>query len=116
MHASILDQVQHPKDSGQWRAFLEFARPVHHYGLNNRLLILAQNPHAIMVAGCRQWQTKGRQVHKREKTNKIFGYRGKKHAHTDWTLARRPTAAGSACGSVGQSHSHSTSPSASRRC
>ncbi|MEN2742727.1 ArdC-like ssDNA-binding domain-containing protein [Microbacterium sp. X-17] len=75
LHASIVEQVQRLADSGQWRAFLEFARSFHNYSLNNLLLILAQNPEASMVAGFRQWQSKGRQVRKGEKAIKIFGYR-----------------------------------------
>ena len=31
LHASILEQVQQLADSGQWRAFLEFARSFHNY-------------------------------------------------------------------------------------
>ena len=77
LHASIEEQVQQLTDSGQWRAFLEFARSFHNYSLNNLLLILAQKPEATMVAGFRQWQTKGRQVRKGEKSIKIFGYREK---------------------------------------
>ncbi|MCI0156563.1 DUF1738 domain-containing protein [Leifsonia shinshuensis] len=78
LHASIIEQVQRLADSGQWRAFLEFARSFHNYSLNNLLLILAQKPDATMVAGFRQWQAKGRQVRKGEKSIKIFGYREKK--------------------------------------
>lgn len=78
LHASIVEQVQRLAESGQWRAFLEFARSFHNYSLNNLLLILAQNPDATMVAGFRQWQAKGRQVRKGEKSIKIFGYREKK--------------------------------------
>ena len=78
LHASIAEQVQQLADSDQWRAFLEFARSFHNYSLNNLLLILAQNPHATQVAGFRQWQAKGRQVRKGEKSIKIFGYREKK--------------------------------------
>ena len=82
LHASIVEQVQQLADSGQWRAFLEFARSFHTYSLNNLLLILAQKPDATMVAGFRQWQAKGRQVRKGEKSIKIFGYR-EKTATTD---------------------------------
>jgi hypothetical protein len=73
LHASIVKQVQQLADNGQWRAFLELARSFHNYSLNNLLLILAQKPDATMVAGFRQWQTKGRQVHKGEKSIKFFG-------------------------------------------
>lgn len=78
LHASIIQQVQQLADSGQWQAFLDFARSFHSYSLNNLLLILAQEPNATMVAGFRQWQTKGRQVRKGEKAIKIFGYSQKK--------------------------------------
>lgn len=77
LHASILEQVQRLAESGQWQAFLTFARSFHYYSLNNLLLILAQNPDATMVAGFRQWQAKGRQVRKGAKSIKIFGYREK---------------------------------------
>lgn len=83
LHTSIVDQVQRLADSGQWRAFLEFARSFHNYSLNNLLLILAQNPDATMVAGFRQWQAKGRQVRKGERSIKIFGYREKKRGRID---------------------------------
>ncbi|MGN6474348.1 MAG: ArdC-like ssDNA-binding domain-containing protein [Mycobacteriales bacterium] len=77
LHASIVEKVQQLADNGQWQAFLEFACSFHNYSLNNLLLILAQSPHATMVAGFRQWQAKGRQVRKGEKSIKIFGYREK---------------------------------------
>ena len=83
LHASIVEQVQQLADSGQWRVFLEFARSFHNYSLNNLLLILAQNPDATMIAGFRQWQTKGRQVRKGEMSIKIFGYREKKTNRDD---------------------------------
>lgn len=78
LHASIVEQVQELTESGQWRQFPEFARSFHNYSLNNLLLILAQNPHATLIAGFRQWQTKGRQVRKCERSIKIFGYSEKK--------------------------------------
>lgn len=77
LHASIVEQVQQLAESGQWRAFLEFARSFHNYSLNNLVLILSQNPEATTVAGFRQWQAKGRQVRKGEKSIRIFGYREK---------------------------------------
>lgn len=85
LHASIAEQVQQLADSGQWRAFLEFARSFHNYSLNNVLLILSQSPDATMVAGFRQWQARGRQVRKGEKSIKIFGYREKKTERADDT-------------------------------
>lgn len=83
LQASIVEQVQQLSHSGQWRAFLDFARSFHTYSLNNVLLIMSQNPQATMVAGFRQWQAKGRQVRKGEKSIKIFGYREKRAAHND---------------------------------
>lgn len=44
---------------------------------------MSQNPQATMVAGFGQWQAKGRQVRKGEKSIKIFGYREKRSAHDD---------------------------------
>jgi antirestriction protein ArdC len=82
LHATLIEQVQQLSDSGQWQAFLDFAKSFHHYSLNNLLLILAQKPDATMIAGFRQWQAKGRQVRKGEKSIKIFGYNTKK-ANTD---------------------------------
>lgn len=83
LHASILEQVGQLAESGQWRRFLDFARSFHQYSLNNLLLILAQNPDATMVAGYRQWQTKGRQVRKNESAIKIFGYSTKRTSNDD---------------------------------
>jgi len=83
LHATIIEQVQHLADSGQWRAFLDFARSFHTYSLNNLLLILAQNPDATMVAGFRQWRTKGRQVRKGEKAIKIIGYQERRPSNTE---------------------------------
>ena len=85
LHASIVEQVAQLTETGQWRRFLDFARSFHNFSLNNLLLILAQNPDATMVAGYRQWQTKGRQVRKGETSIKIFGYREKKTTEPDDT-------------------------------
>ena len=54
LHASIVELVQQLADSGQWRAFLDFARSFHNYSLNNLLLILAQNPGAPLVARAKE--------------------------------------------------------------
>ncbi|WP_285115511.1 ArdC-like ssDNA-binding domain-containing protein [Leifsonia sp. fls2-241-R2A-40a] len=83
LHASIIDQVQQLADSGRWRQFLDFARSFHTYSLNNLLLILAQKPDATMVAGYRQWQTKGRHVRTGETGIRIFGYSQKKASITE---------------------------------
>ncbi|MFJ8896649.1 ArdC-like ssDNA-binding domain-containing protein [Leifsonia sp. NPDC102414] len=78
LHATLVDQVAALTDSAQWRRFLDFTRSFHAYSLNNLLLILSQRPDASAVAGFRQWQAKGRQVRKGEKSIKIFGYSTKK--------------------------------------
>ena len=83
LHASIADQVHALRSSEQWRRFLDFTRSFHSYSLNNVLLILAQRPDATAVAGFRQWQAKGRQVRKGEKSLKIFGYSTKKITQED---------------------------------
>lgn len=83
LHASIADQVHALRSSEQWRRFLDFTRSFHSYSLNNVLLILAQRPGATAVAGFRQWQAKGRQVRKGEKSLKIFGYSTKKITEED---------------------------------
>lgn len=83
LHATIADQVHALRSSDEWRKFLDFAQSFHAYSLNNVLLILAQRPTATAVAGFRQWQAKGRQVRKGEKSLKIFGYSTKKITETD---------------------------------
>jgi hypothetical protein len=62
LHASIADQVEQLRESGRWQACLDFAASFHAYSLQNVCLLLAQNPHAIRVAGFRQWEAKGRRV------------------------------------------------------
>ncbi|WP_223227647.1 ArdC-like ssDNA-binding domain-containing protein [Leifsonia xyli] len=83
LHATLTDQVQQLTDSDQWRRLLDFTRSFHTYSLNNLLLILSQCPDASAVAGFRQWQAKGRQVRKGEKSIKIFGYSTKKITQED---------------------------------
>jgi len=83
LHASILEQVRQLAGSRQWRRFLDFARSFHQYSLNNVLLILAQKPDATMVAGYRQWQTKGRNVRKGQSAIKIFGHSSRKTTNND---------------------------------
>lgn len=43
-----------------------------------RRLIMAQRPSASQVASLRQWQAKGRQLRKGEKSIKVFEYAEKK--------------------------------------
>ena len=83
LHASISDQVDALRNSGDWQRFLDFAQSFHAYSLNNLLLILSQMPTATAVAGFRQWQSKGRQVVRGARSIKIFGYSQKKIIETD---------------------------------
>jgi hypothetical protein len=83
LHATLTLQVEQLTDSDQWRRFLDFTKSFHTYSLNNLLLILSQYPDASAVAGFRQWQARGRQVRKGEKSIKIFGYSTKKYTQED---------------------------------
>lgn len=78
LQVSIANQVDQLRNSDRWQRFLDFMASFHKYSLNNVLLILAQYPSATHVAGFRQWQAKGRQVRKGEKSLKIFGFAQKK--------------------------------------
>ncbi|MFC0456210.1 ArdC-like ssDNA-binding domain-containing protein [Arthrobacter liuii] len=75
LQASIAEQVEELRSSEAWTRFLDFAQSFHRYSINNLLLILAQKPEAIHVAGYRTWQKLGRQVRKGEHGIRIFGGR-----------------------------------------
>lgn len=83
LHDTLTAQVEQLLESGEWLRFLEFVKSFHHYSLTNVLLILAQHREASLVAGFRQWQTKGRQVRKGQRAIKIRGYSTKKVTETD---------------------------------
>ena len=83
LHASITEQVDALRNTGQWQRFLDFAQSFHAYSLGNLLLILSQCPDATAVAGFRAWQAKGRQVRKGERGIRIFGYRQQKVTKED---------------------------------
>lgn len=83
LHASIAEQVEALRGTGQWQRFLDFAQSFHAYSFNNLLLILSQRPDATAVAGFRAWQAKGRQVAKGEHAIRIFGYRQQKVTEED---------------------------------
>jgi antirestriction protein ArdC len=74
LHDSITDQLEELTSTEGWSQFLKLATGFHRYSLSNLLLIMAQCPHASRVAGFRQWQARGRQVRKGEKSIRIFGY------------------------------------------
>ena len=78
LHESIGSQLEELTSTEGWARFLAFATGFHSYGLSNVLLILSQRPDASRVAGFRQWQERGRQVRKGERSIKIFGYATKK--------------------------------------
>jgi len=78
LHESIGSQLEELTSTEGWARFLAFATGFHSYSLSNVLLILSQRPDASRVAGFRQWQERGRQVRKGERSIKIFGYATKK--------------------------------------
>ncbi len=78
LHESIGSQLEELTSTEGWARFLAFATGFHSYGLSNVLLILSQRPDASRVAGFRQWQERGRQVRKGERSIKIFGYATKR--------------------------------------
>jgi len=78
LHESIGSQLEELTSTEGWARFLEFAAGFHSFSLSNVLLILSQRPDASRVAGFRQWQARGRQVRKGERSIKIFGYATKR--------------------------------------
>ena len=78
LHESIGSLLQELTSTEGWARFLAFATGFHSYSLSNVLLILSQRPDASRVAGFRQWQERGRQVCKGERSIKIFGYATKR--------------------------------------
>jgi antirestriction protein ArdC len=85
LHDTLTSQVEQLVESGEWMRFLAFLGSFRNYSLTNVLLILAQRPDASLVAGFRQWQAKGRQVRKGERSLKIRGFSTKKVTETDAT-------------------------------
>lgn len=59
-------------DADEWRKFLDFAKGFHTYSFRNQMLVYLQNPNASLLAGYRDWQSRGRQVNKGEKGLRIF--------------------------------------------
>ncbi|MUK01623.1 DUF1738 domain-containing protein [Vibrio cholerae] len=78
LHDQLTAQIEALTSTEEWAKFLQFAQSFHSYSFNNLMLILSQRPTATAVAGFRQWQDRGRQVRKGEKSIKIFGYSSKK--------------------------------------
>lgn len=80
LHESIATQMDELTSTEGWQQFLQMATGFHRYSLTNLLLIVSQFPTATKVAGFRQWQARGRQVRKGERSIKIYGYATKKVA------------------------------------
>ena len=89
LHESIGSLLQELTSTEGWARFLAFATGFHSYSLSNVLLILSQRPDASRVAGFRQWQERGRQVRKGERSIKIFGYATKKNEDENGEEERR---------------------------
>lgn len=67
--------VKELRNSGTWQRYLDYMGRFHQYSWNNILLMLMQsNGNSSLVAGFRQWQTRGRVVRKDEHGMKIFGF------------------------------------------
>lgn len=89
LHESICSQLEELTSTEGWARFLAFATGFHSYSLSNVLLILSQRPDASRVAGFRQWQERGRQVRKGERSIKIFGYATKRTEEENGEEERR---------------------------
>ncbi len=83
MQATIATQVEAMAQSDGWTAFLDYIANFHGYSLRNTLLVMAQHPTAMQVAGFRKWQELGRQVRKGEKAIRIFGFSHRNRTETD---------------------------------
>jgi hypothetical protein len=81
--ATLNDKVAALGNSAEWVNYLRFIAAFRKYSFNNLMLIAAQCPHAIHVAGFRKWQELGRQVRKGERAIKILGYSTKKITKID---------------------------------
>lgn len=90
LHESIGSQLEELTSTAGWARFLAFATGFHSYSLSNVLLILSQRPDASRVAGFRQWQERGRQVRKGERSIKIFGFATKRTEDENGEDERRP--------------------------
>lgn len=61
-------------NDASWRRMMDFLAKFRHYSFNNTILIYMQKPDATMLAGYKQWMSRGRKVKKGEKSIKIFGH------------------------------------------
>ncbi len=64
--------VQALVDGGSWQEWLDWQSSFHRYSFGNAQLIRAQCPQAMQVAGYRDWQKRGRQVQKGQRSIRIL--------------------------------------------
>lgn len=83
LQAGLAAEVEKLGSSDEWKRYLDFAQSFHSYSFYNMILIMSQHPSATRVAGFKQWQEKGRQVRKGEKSIKIYGFAQRKITETD---------------------------------
>lgn len=67
----------------RWISFLKIQSTFRSYSLNNKKLILAQNPYATTVTGFKSWKKQGRTVRKGEKALRILAPRISKRKDKD---------------------------------
>ena len=77
-------------DDASWRRMMDFLAKFRHYSFNNTMLIYMQKPDATMLAGYKQWMSRGRQVRKGEKSIKIFGHSTVKRKDEDGNVILNP--------------------------
>lgn len=68
LHAGIEDLTS----TEAWTAWLDVARHLPSYSLNNLILLWTQNPNVTHVAGYRAWKKLGRQVRRGEKCLRVL--------------------------------------------
>lgn len=61
-------------NDASWRRMMDFLAKFRRYSFNNTILIYMQKPDATMLAGYKQWMSRGRKVKRGEKSIKIFGH------------------------------------------
>ncbi|MEU0074071.1 ArdC-like ssDNA-binding domain-containing protein [Streptomyces sp. NPDC006332] len=72
LKAKLDEQVTSLTDSEAWRAMLRAAVGIGRYSFRNIMLILLQRPDATHVAAYGEWQKRGRQVRKGERSIRIL--------------------------------------------
>lgn len=67
LHARLISSVEALVSGEDWQQMLRVAARFHRYSFYNQMLIMAQSPDAIRVAGFNTWRSLGRSVRKGEK-------------------------------------------------